>query len=90
MIGLNRYAFMPRQVPMSTKKKGVGECLGLQTSNLIWPSLNLNSWKEKGMPKAEKYLIDYTKHLYTKAKKESGKNVDIIEKGEDYISKHFI
>jgi trimethylamine--corrinoid protein Co-methyltransferase len=73
-----------------TSEQTLASLSGLQTSNLIWPSLNLNSWKEKGMPKAEKYLIDYTKHLYTKAKKESGKNVNIIEKGEDYISKHFI
>jgi trimethylamine--corrinoid protein Co-methyltransferase len=51
----------------------------------IWPSLDLDSWKKQDMPKAEKFLIEYTLELYGKAIKESNKNSDITKKGEEYI-----
>jgi trimethylamine:corrinoid methyltransferase-like protein len=57
----------------------------LQTAQTIWPSLDLNSWKEQNMPKVEEFLIDYSKELYSKAIKASDENIDIIKKGEDYI-----
>jgi hypothetical protein len=42
------------------------------------------------MPKAEKYLIDYAKHLYSQAVEESDENNDIIKKGEDYIDNNLV
>lgn len=57
----------------------------LGTTNSIWPPLSLDSWKEQGMPKAEKKLVDYSKNLYASAKLASKRNIDIINKGEDYI-----
>lgn len=59
----------------------------LSSTNTIWPSLTLDKWKEQGMPKAEKILIDYTKNLYSQAQKASDENTDMIKKGEDYIVK---
>ncbi len=59
----------------------------LSTSDKIWSSLSLDAWKEQNMPTAEKALIDYTKELYSKAKKASEDTIDIIKKGEDYIIK---
>lgn len=58
----------------------------LKKANTIWPSLDLNSWREQGMPKADKILVDFTEDLFDKAKKLSGENIDIIKKGEDYIN----
>lgn len=62
---------------------------GLSTTNSIWPSLNLEAWKQEGMPGAEKILLDYTKELYSKAKKASLQNNDIIRRGEEYIQNTF-
>ncbi len=59
----------------------------LSTTNAIWPSLSLDAWKKQNMPTAEKELIDYTKDLFSKAKKASEDTTDLIKKGEDYIIK---
>lgn len=59
----------------------------LNNSGSIWSSMSLDAWKGRNMPTAEKELIDYTKDLYSKAKKASGETVDIIKKGEEYIEK---
>lgn len=59
----------------------------IDTTNEIWPSLSLDLWKEQSMPKAEKFLLDYTKDLYKKAEKLSEENTDTIKKGEDFILK---
>ena len=61
----------------------------LHTTDTIWPSLNLDSWKAQGMPQAEKFLIDYTNDLYTKAKKISREGIDIVKRGEEYINNNF-
>lgn len=53
----------------------------------IWPSLNLESWKELGNPEAKKYLIEHTKELYNKAELLVKENLDIIKKGESFINK---
>jgi len=68
-----------------TSEQTLASLSELDTSNLIWPSLNLESWKEMGMPEAEKLLLDYTKDLHSKAILASEDNTDIIKKGEDYI-----
>ncbi len=62
----------------------------LSTTNEIWSSLSLDAWKEQNMPTAEKALIETTKDLFSKAKKASEDNIDIIKKGEDYIIKSLI
>jgi trimethylamine--corrinoid protein Co-methyltransferase len=51
----------------------------------IWPSLSLHAWMERGMPAAEKELIEYTQALYSRAIKESEDSTDIIKKGEEFI-----
>ena len=62
----------------------------LSTTNEIWSSLSLDTWKEQNMPTAEEALIETTKDLFSKAKKASEDNIDIIKKGEDYIIKSLI
>ncbi len=57
----------------------------LSTTNEIWSSLSLETWKEQNMPTAEKDLIETTKDLFSKAKKASEDTIDIIKKGEDFI-----
>jgi trimethylamine--corrinoid protein Co-methyltransferase len=51
----------------------------------IWPSLSLHAWMERGMPAAEKELIEYTQALYARAIKDSEDSTDIIKKGEEFI-----
>jgi len=58
----------------------------LQKPESIWPSMDLNSWQERGMPKVDKLLIDYSIDLYSKAIKASEENIDTIKKGETYIN----
>jgi len=58
----------------------------LDSSKTIWPSMSLDTWKEKEMPTAEKDLINYTLDLYSKAKKASEETIDIIKKGEEFIN----
>ncbi len=70
-----------------TSEQTLASLSELSTTNNIWPSLSLDAWNEKGSPKAEKLLIDYTKDLYSRAEKASEENIDIIKKGEDYIAK---
>lgn len=55
------------------------------SNSSLWTSLNPDSWKSQGMPKAQKILIDHTLDLYAKAKKASEQNIDLIKKGEDFI-----
>jgi len=69
-----------------TSEQTLSSLSDLHTTNDIWPSLNMDAWQELGKPKAEKYLIDHTKDLYSKAVKASQENLDIIEKGEEFIS----
>lgn len=59
----------------------------IDTTNAIWPSLNLDLWKSQSMPKAEKFLLDFTKDLFDKAIKLSDENAEIINKGEGFIKK---
>jgi hypothetical protein len=59
----------------------------MQTPMDLWPALNLESWKERGKPKAEDMLIDRAKMLYTESLKASGKNLDLIKRGEELIKK---
>jgi len=68
-----------------TSEQTLASLSDLHTTHAIWPSLNLDSWKEQGKPKAEEFLINYTKELYSKAIKASNENIDIIKKGEDFI-----
>ncbi len=68
-----------------TSEQTLASLSDLNTTNNIWPSLNLNTWREEGMPEAGKFLIDYTKDILSRAKQASDENIDIIKKGEDYI-----
>ncbi len=68
-----------------TSEQTLASLSELKTANAIWPSLTLDLWKEQGMPKAVKLLIDYTKDLFSKAKKASDENMHIVKKGEDFI-----
>lgn len=70
-----------------TSEQTLASLQELDATDAIWSSLSLDSWKERNMPTAEKALIDYTHDLYSKAKTESENNIDIIKKGENFISK---
>lgn len=58
----------------------------LNNKNEIWSSLSLDAWKEQNMPTAEKELTDFTRNLYSKAQKDSEDNIDVIKKGEEFIT----
>ncbi|MFC2103858.1 trimethylamine methyltransferase family protein [Bacteroidota bacterium] len=69
-----------------TSEQTLASMSDLNTSNEIWSSLSLDSWKELGLPKAEQKLIEYTKDIYSRAIEASKENTDIIKKGEDFIT----
>lgn len=69
-----------------TSEQTLASLANLKETNSIWPSLDINTWKEQGMPKVEKSLIDYSIDLYSKAIKASEECIEIIKKGEEYIS----
>lgn len=73
-----------------TSEQTLASLSELNTTNSIWPSLSLDTWKDQGMPKAHELLINYTKDLYAKAIKSSEDNSDIIRKGEEYIKEKFL
>lgn len=73
-----------------TSEQTLASLSELNTTNSIWPSLSLDTWKDQGMPKAHELLINYTKDLYAKARKSSEDNSDIIRKGEEYIKEKFL
>ena len=56
-----------------------------QFSSTIWPFLTLDKWKEKGGPQADKFLTDRTCDLLKNSKLPDD-HVDIISKGETYIT----
>jgi trimethylamine--corrinoid protein Co-methyltransferase len=57
------------------------------SADSLWPSLSLNSWRERQMPSAEKELTEYTQILYARAIKDSEESIDLIRKGEEFIKK---
>lgn len=70
-----------------TSEQTLASLQEINTTNEIWSSMSLETWKEQQMPTAEKALIDYTQDMYEKAIKASGEKIDIIKKGEAYINK---
>lgn len=72
-----------------TSEQTLASLSEIDTTNAIWPSLNLDLWKSQSMPKAEKFLLDFTKELFDKAIKLSDENSEIINKGEGFIQKTF-
>jgi trimethylamine--corrinoid protein Co-methyltransferase len=58
----------------------------LSTGHDIFQSLSLEAWKEQQMPSAEDELLETTRNLYAKAKKGSEDALDLINKGEAFIS----
>lgn len=69
-----------------TSEQTLASLADIRNADPIWPSLQMDAWKEQGMPKAEKFLIDRTRDLYAKALKESENNLEIIKKGEAYLN----
>lgn len=59
----------------------------LGNTDELWFSMNLQVWKEKGMPSAEEELIEHTREMYGRAQKDSEDAMDLIKKGEEYIEK---
>jgi trimethylamine--corrinoid protein Co-methyltransferase len=51
-----------------------------------WSMMNLESWKEQGMPTSEDELTALSLDLYARAQQASRENLDIIRKGEDLIA----
>jgi len=69
-----------------TTAKTLASLAELRKTEPLWPSLSLEAWQEQGEPKAERFVIDRTKDVYSQAIKESARNLDIIEKGERFIA----
>lgn len=53
----------------------------------FWESMGLKSWREQGMPSANKELVDRTMEVYGRARKTSEECRDLLQKGEDIIAK---
>jgi len=61
-------------------------CREINYGNPIWPELSLEEWQEQGMPKAEKFLREYTLELLDNHPRPEDHD-DLIEKGEAFIEK---
>jgi trimethylamine--corrinoid protein Co-methyltransferase len=59
-------------------------CREMNYSNPIWPEISLEEWQERGMPKAEKLLRDYTMELLDTHTRPADHDA-LMEKGEAYI-----
>jgi len=70
-----------------TSEQTLASLAGIYETSSIWPALNLESWKNQGMPKAENVLTEYTKNIYEKATEASDENRDLMERGEELIKK---
>ena len=58
----------------------------LSNTDALWSSMSLDTWKEQGKPSIEKELIETTHELYSRAQEASEGAMDLIKKGEDYIT----
>ena len=58
----------------------------LSNTDTLWSSMSLDTWKEQGKPSIEKELIETTHELYSRAQEASEGAMDLIKKGEDYIT----
>jgi len=59
-------------------------CREMNFGNPIFPEISMEEWQEKGMPKAEKYLREYTLELLTNHPRPNDRGT-LIEKGETFI-----
>lgn len=69
-----------------TSEQTLASLDGLSETSALWSSLSLNAWKDQGMPRAENALIETTLNLYSKAQRATSENMDLIKKGEAFIS----
>jgi len=58
----------------------------LSTGKETWQSMGLEAWKEQNMPTIEDELIETSREIYGQAVKASEDSMDIIKKGEKYIT----
>jgi trimethylamine--corrinoid protein Co-methyltransferase len=59
-------------------------CRELNYSNPIWPDISLEEWQERGMPRAEKHLREYTMELLASHTRPADHDV-LMEKGEAFV-----
>jgi trimethylamine--corrinoid protein Co-methyltransferase len=59
----------------------------LSATNEWWSTMSLETWKEQGMHTVEEALIETTLELYSRAQLASEGAMDLIIKGEEFISK---
>lgn len=52
----------------------------------VWPALDLDAWQAAGKPKAEEYLVERTKNLLKQASENASQNIELLDKGEVFIS----
>jgi trimethylamine--corrinoid protein Co-methyltransferase len=62
----------------------VKRCREINYGNPIWPEISMEEWQERGMPKAETFLREYTLELLTNHSRPDDRDT-LIEKGEAYI-----
>ena len=60
-------------------------CREIDYGSAIWPDLSLETWQERGMPKADKLLREYTIECLS-TRREPADHDELIEKGEAYIA----
>lgn len=64
--------------------KTVKLCREMDYGNPIWPDFSLEEWQEKGKPRAEKFLREYTLELLNNHPRPADHDA-LLEKGEAYI-----
>ncbi len=69
-----------------TSESTLASMSDLSVNKDIWPSLKLDSWREKSMPGADKLLRERSSELFEKARLLSEEGTEIINKGEEYIA----
>ena len=59
-------------------------CREMNYANPIWPDLSIEEWQEKGMPRADTFLREYTLELLNSHPRPDDHD-SLMEKGEAYI-----
>jgi trimethylamine---corrinoid protein Co-methyltransferase len=73
-----------------TSEQTLASLAELGSTESLWTSLSLEAWKQQAMPTVEQALIETTKELYSKAVQASEAHMDLVKKGEAYITRSFL
>jgi trimethylamine--corrinoid protein Co-methyltransferase len=86
MVNLQEISRVRHGGDFFTSEQTLASLTGPGKKNPPWSMMNLESWKERGMPKSEDELTALSLELYARAQQASRENLDIIRKGEELIA----